>query len=61
MTGLRVTHYDARIAGVGGASGETLLFDDGRLALEHGAWPWAPEPQDAAESGGEGCAGGTGR
>ena len=47
LTGLRVTHYEARLAGVGGAPGETLLFDDGALALEHGAWPWAPEPAPA--------------
>ena len=47
LTGLRVTHYDAQVAGVGGAPGETLLFDDGALALKHGAWPWAPEPSGA--------------
>ena len=46
---LRFTHYDAQVAGVGGAPGETLLFDDGALALEHGVWPWAPEPEDAPE------------
>ena len=34
MTGLRVTHYDAEVVGVDGAAGETLLFDDGALALE---------------------------
>ena len=53
MTGLRVTHYDAQVVGVDGAPGETLLFDDGALALEHGAWPWAPELGDAPRSGGE--------
>ena len=42
-------HYDAQVAGVGGAPGETLQFDDGALALEHGVWPWAPEPDDAPE------------
>ena len=47
QTRLRVTHYDAQVAGVGGAPGETLRFDDGALALEHGAWPWAPEPPGA--------------
>ena len=47
LIALRITHYEARIVGVDGAPGETLLFDDGALALEHGAWPWAPEPDDA--------------
>ena len=60
MTGLRVTHYDAQVVGVDGAPGETLLFDDGALALEHGAWPWAPEPGEVPESGGEGRAGSIG-
>ena len=50
QTRLRVTHYDAQVAGVGGAPGETLRFDDGALALEHGAWPWAPEPPGAHAS-----------
>ena len=49
MTGLHITHYEARIAGVGGPPAETLHFDDGALALEHGAWPWAPEPDDAPQ------------
>ena len=48
------------LVGVDGAPGETLLFDDGELALEHGAWPWAPEPDDATESGGERSAGSIG-
>ena len=50
MTGLRVTHYDAQVVGVDGAAGETLLFDDGALALEHGAWPWAPEPEETPQA-----------
>lgn len=50
LAGLRVVHYDAQVAGVAGAPGETLLFDDGALALEHGAWPWAPEPDEAPAS-----------